>query len=306
MEKKILVTGGSGFIGSVVVRKLLDINKEVRVFDRMEPNSMNIDFIEGNILDEMAILNALDSCDRVVHLAAMLGVKNTEDNPFETLEVNLQGTRNLLNCCVKKGIKKVVFSSSSEIYGEPYKVPIKEDDPKKPVSVYGIAKLACEEYLKAFKKKYNLNYSIVRFFNVYGPGQREDFVIPSFIKGALTDGTIKIYGTGEQTRAFIYVDDAAEGVIATLLKKEASSEAFNIGNPSEPISIKNLAEKIIKLSGKHVKIKYIPLENTYRKGDREIINRIPDISKAKEILNWEPKINLEEGLKKVIAYQEKD
>jgi UDP-glucose 4-epimerase len=306
---KVLVTGGAGFIGSVMVRHLLKEGYKVRAFDLSEtfrdyktrlPEEAEV--YRGSVLDVNDLLNATDGCDYVVHLAAMLGVKKTETKRLECLNINIQGTVNVLEACVKDNIKKVLFSSSSEVYGDQDIVPISEENPVNPKSVYAISKLAAEEYLKAYHKRYGLEYSIVRFFNVYGPGQVAEFVMPRFIQNVMDDQPPVVYGSGDQVRAFCYVKDAVRGAATALFNETSNSEIFNIGNSNEPISIKKLALKIISISKKDISPQFVPMAESDRKENREIQERLPDISKAKRILGYKPKIDLDEGILKIMDY----
>lgn len=302
---KVLVTGGGGFIGSAMIKKLLEKNFEVKAFDlgiqfEENPPPENTEVYKGSILDKNDLMRAMSGCDYVVHLAAALGVKRTETERLSTLNINIQGTVNVLEACVKDNIKKIVFSSSSEVYGEQTKIPIAETNPFNPKSIYAVTKLAGEEYLRAFNQRYGLNYSIVRFFNVYGPGQVAEFVMPKFVYMVKNDISPKIYGKGNQTRAFCFVEDATEGMYLALTHKDSSSDVFNIGNDKEPISMKDLANKIIKISGKNIKPEYVPMEKSDRTEKREIINRAPDISKARKMLGYEPKVSIDEGIKRTL------
>lgn len=302
---RVLVTGGSGFIGSAMVKLLLEKNYEVRAFDlpdqiNRNPPPKEAEIYKGSILDVNDLMNAMRDCEYVVHLAARLGVKKTEKHRLSTLTINVQGMVNVLEACIKDNVKKIIFSSSSEVYGDQEKQPISEKNPVNPKSVYGATKLIGEEYLKAYKQRYDLDYSIVRYFNVYGPGQVAEFVMPRFIRAVMNDKSPNIYGKGEQIRSFCYVDDAVKGTFLALENNLANSEICNIGNSNEPISMKELAEKIIKISKKNIEPTFIPLSDSDRTKKREIQNRIPDISKAKKILGYLPEISLENGVKNVL------
>ncbi len=301
---KVLVTGGAGFIGSHVSERLAKEGFEVCVFDlfnqfKNKKFSENIKCCYGSILDSTCLSQAIKGCDYVVHLAAMIGVKNTELNRLDCLTINTQGTINVLDACVKENVKKIVFSSSSEVYGEQTVFPITEKNELKPKSVYGLTKAISEEYLKAYKQRYDLNYSIIRFFNVYGINQAKKFVIPIFVDNVLNDKNPVVFGNGEQIRAFCNVEDASNGVLLALTKKEANEKVFNICNNSEPISMKLLAEKVIKLSGKKLNPKFVNMENSDRTNAREIFKRVPSGQLAKKILGFEAKISLDEGLKRM-------
>ncbi len=308
--KKVLITGGGGFIGTHIAINLAKKGFEIRLFDLNFDNfgilckkigyCPEAEKIIGNVLDEEGIASAANGCDYVVHAAAMLGVKNTELKRLECLNVNILGTINVLEACVKERVKKIIFTSSSEVYGEPVECPISETNPTSPVSLYGVSKLAGEEYMKAYSNKYGLEYSIVRFFNVYGPGQVAEFVMPRFIKRVLNNEPPVVYGSGSQIRTFCFVEDAAEGVSKVLENGNGKNQIFNIGNDEESISMKDLAEKVIKISGKDLKPQFVNMEDSDREASREIHRRIPTIYQARQALNYQPKFSLEAGIKKTI------
>ncbi len=297
--KKVLVTGGGGFIGREVCRILLNNNYKVRSFDLMKNTDKRIESnFNGTILDPVEIAKAVEGCDYVIHLAASLGVANTEKNRLECLHINIQGTINVLEACVKHKIKKIIFSSSSEVYGEQIKIPISENSPLNPKSNYAISKLVGEEYMRAYYDTYKLKYNIVRFFNVYGDKQKSQFVMSIFTNKAIKNKNIEIFGSGNQIRSFCNVKDAANGVFK-LLQYKKNGEIFNIGNDLEPISINDLAKKIISISKKKIKINKIEFKKSDRDIKREIFNRVPDISKAKKELDYIPSISLNKGLKQI-------
>lgn len=297
---KVLVTGGNGLIGSAVVSALIKKDITVRSMDLTYKQINGVEFLSGSILDINNVNRAILGCDAVIHLAAKLGVKRTENNRLETLNLNIQGTVNILEACVKNNIKKVLFTSSSEIYGDQKAGLISEMCHRNPKSIYGVTKLAGEEYLQAYKEHYGLNYTILRYFNVYGPGQVAEFVLPRFIKMAMQNKSPIVYGDGSQIRSFCYVDDIAEGTTLALLSKEADSEVFNLGNDVDKITILEAAKKVIEISGRDLSPKLVPFDNSDRSADRDIFQRIPDISKAKEILSYKPKVFLQEGIERVM------
>lgn len=308
--KKVLITGGGGFIGTHIAINLAKTGLKIRLFDLNFSNfdvlnkklghNLDVEKIIGNVLDKNALLDAARGCDYVVHAAAMLGVKNTEQKKLECLNVNIQGTINVLDACVAEKVKRIIFTSSSEVYGEPVECPISETNSTAPVSLYGVSKLAGEEFIKAYQHKYGLDFSIVRFFNVYGPGQVAEFVMPKFIKNVLENKPPVVYGLGSQIRAFCFVEDAAEGVNRVLTEGNGKNSTFNIGNDEESISMKDLAEKIIKISGKDLKPQFVKMEDSDREESREIQKRIPTIYQARQLLKYQPKFSLEAGIKKVI------
>ena len=297
---KIIITGGSGFIGSYLAMQLKQ-EHDVTIFD-VKKNMSDINFIKGDVTNLENVKNSIVNCDLVIHLAAALGVVNVEKDPIQTLNINLGGTKNVLEACRINNIKKIIFSSSSEIYGEPAKIPIKENDPITPITTYGISKLASEEYIKSYSKSYGIQYTIFRLFNVYGAMQDTQWVLPAFVDKAISNKLISIHSDGSQVRAFCYVSDIADAFQSVL--QTANGEIINVGNDSNPISIKELAEKIISLTNSESEIKFIPFEESNR-NRTEIMKRIPDINKAKKILNYSPKITLDEGIKKVVKHRKK-
>jgi UDP-glucose 4-epimerase len=233
----------------------------------------------------------------------MLGVQKTDNNRLETLYVNIQGTLNFIEACIKEGIKKIIFCSSSEVYGDQSILPIAEGNPLNPKSVYAVSKIVGEEYCRAYSEMYGIKYNIVRLFNVYGEYQREEFVLPKFIQRIVNDEPPVIYGDGEQVRSFCYVEDAARGLVDALFI-DRESEVYNIGNDREPISIKDLAFKLIQLTGKSIQPEFVDYKHSDRESSREIEKRIPAIEKAKQVLGYEPQYSLEEGLKRMIVFYE--
>ena len=295
---KILVTGGNGFIGHTLVRHLLDEGNEVKVID-IKPikfSSQNLEFVKKSVLEDISA--DMEGCDMVYHLAAELGVINSDKKPLNTLAVNIDGTVNVFRCALSANVKKIVYTSSSEVYGEPREIPIKEDSPKSPVSIYGVSKLTAEMYAKGYVQEHGLNINPVRLFNVYGPGQGFEWVMPIFIQKVLSNEPPVVFGDGSQIRCFTYISDIVSGM-ETVRKKGAKGEAYNIANTDE-ITMKELAELIIKLSGKNLLPKIVGFGKDTRQKEREIMKRIPSIEKLKG-LGWQPKINVHDGTKK--AYE---
>ena len=292
---KIIVTGGNGFIGHTLVRHLLNEGNEVKVID-IKPIKFThpkLEFVKKSVLDD--IRWEMRDCDMVYHLAAELGVVNSDKKPLNTLAVNIDGTVNVFRCALGTKIKKIVYTSSSEVYGEPREIPIKEDSPKSPVSIYGVSKLTAEMYAKGYVQEYGLDINPVRLFNVYGPGQGFEWVMPIFIQKVLNNEAPIVFGDGSQVRCFTYIADVVSG-IETVRKKGAKGEAYNIAN-TDQITMKDLAETIIKISGKNLKPKIVGFGKDTRTKEREIMTRIPSIEKLKK-LGWKPEVKIEEGIKK--------
>ena len=310
MKKKIIVTGGAGLIGIEVCKQLDALGHEVHLFDlgeqikRVEDEiPKNVKIYYGSIIDTSSLRNAMADCNILIHLAALLGVKRSEADKLRCLEINVDGTKNVLDCAIQHKIEKIVFASSSEVYGEPIENPITESTVTQGKTIYAITKLVGEEMCKAYAQKYPINFTILRYFNCYGPFQTAQFVISKFIKRTMSNLEPNINGNGEQIRSYTYVSDTARATILSCLNEKTNNEVINIGNGNQPISLIDLAKNIIKWSGKEGKIepRFIKnFDNADRKQEREIFKRFCDSSKAKKLLNWEAEVSLEEGVKNIL------
>jgi len=300
---KVFITGGSGFIGLPLVKHLLEQGHEVKVLDLRKPDieHKNLEFINKSIMNKLS--EDIKGFDIVYHFAALLGVDNSDNKPLETMRINLEGSVNVFKSVVEAEVKRIVYVSSSEVYGEPRELPIREDSVKGPVSIYGVSKLAAEIYAKSYNHEFGTDIRVVRFFNVYGPRQSNNFVIPIFINNALENKPLKIFGEGSQTRCFTYVEDAVEGIL-TVVEKGKAGEAYNIGN-NNPTTILDLANIVKKLTDSKSEIITAGFGKETRLKEREIEYRIPDISKMKT-LGWEPKTMVREGIKKIIEFDQKN
>jgi UDP-glucose 4-epimerase len=298
----VLITGGCGFIGSHLVSRLREHGCKIRVFDRdIQPVHSDVWYIQGDVRDYEAVARAMGGIDIVFHLAGLVGVELISNIPYDVLEVNLQGTVNALKAAQKSKVKRFLFASSSEVYGQPKKLPIAESDDLAPISVYGIAKLAAETYCQAFFEQFGLPTTRVRYFNVYGPGQKERFVIPIFISRVLRGEPPVIYGHGDQRRCYTYVDDAVRGTILAAISENGVGEVFNIGNDQE-VSILELAEYIIRISGNDLKPIYKAFGDGIRAESREIFSRRPDILKARTLLGFDVTVSWQEGVKRFMEW----
>jgi len=293
---RVLVTGGSGFIGRHVCDELRRRGATPLVFDRRAPPAGPdaLDFIEGDVLDAARVAKAMEAADAVIHLASLLSVEATERRPRDTLDVALLGTRNVVTAA-RPG-QRVVLASTSEVYGDASVVPTPESCPPSPKSVYGVAKLACEAYVRTAP-----SFTVLRYFSVYGPGQAPSFVIPRFARQALAGEPLTVYGDGAQVRAFTHVEDAARGTVAALLEPKAEARTYNIGNPAEPTTMEDLAHRIVSAAGSASRIVCVPFSQSDRSAEREIYRRIPSIHAATRDLQYEPSLNLDEGIASVIA-----
>jgi nucleoside-diphosphate-sugar epimerase len=309
-RKRILLTGGAGFIGSALAARLIDDN-EVVILDNGQRDALtstalmshpNLCFIRGDVLDPDVVQHAVRGCSIVVHLAAIAGVDTVLRMPVTTMRVNLLGTCNVLEAALRAGpVERVVDFSTSEVFGA-YAYKVREGDLTALGAVgearwtYAVSKLATEHLAHNYFKQYGLPAVSVRPFNIYGPGQVGEGAIHRFIVQALHHEDITIHNDGSQIRAWCYVDDMVEGLIATLERPEAVGQAFNIGNPRSVVTIHNLASQIVQLSGSRSKLVFTDWNNA----DVEL--RIPNIDKARQLLGFEPRVDLEEGLRRTIEW----
>ena len=279
------------FIGGALIQNLIKSGYKINCLDLKKPNypiSKNFKFFKGSILDKKLVKKAISDCKILIHLAASLGVQHTDNNIIDCLDLNIYGTRILLEIAKQNKINKFIFVSSSEVYGEQTKFPISESNELKNKSIYATSKIVAEKYVRGFNQKYNLKFNIIRFFNVYGPGQKENFVMSKFKKQIKTGKFLTVFGNGNQIRSFCNVSDAAIGLIK-VMEKGKLNETYNIGNNNEPISIIKLAKKFVRISNKSVKIKKIPHHKSDRSKSREILKRYPDLKKVYNHTKYRPK-----------------
>jgi UDP-glucose 4-epimerase len=316
---KYLITGGAGFIGSHLAEKLIASGNQVVLFDNLSTGSASnlsgikekITFQEGNILNKAVIDKLVSESDFVVHLAAALGVFNIVNRPLESLKTNLQGSEVVLEACDKYR-KPVLVASTSEIYGKNDKVPLNEEDdriighPLKSRWSYSEAKAVDESLAYFYYLENNLPIRIVRFFNTVGPRQVGHYgmVVPRFVSAALKNDRLSVYGSGEQIRCFCHVDDAVKALLLVMDSEKAVGEVFNVGN-NQQISILELAKKVIQITGSSSTIEKIAYEKAYPEGFEDMQRRVPDISKIKQVLGWEPEINLDQIIKDIAAFNSK-
>ncbi|WP_156735806.1 NAD-dependent epimerase/dehydratase family protein [Bacillus velezensis] len=293
--KHIAIIGGAGFIGSELAALLQAKGYHTIIADQKEP-AFDTEYRQTDILDRTSLRESLRGADAVVHLAAMVGVDSCRSNEEDVIRVNFEGTKNVTEVCGELGISTLLFSSSSEVFGDSPDFPYTETSRKLPKSAYGKAKLQSEEYLRE-QASDELHIRVVRYFNVYGPKQREDFVINKFFSLAENGSELPLYGDGGQIRCFSYISDIVTGTYLALIHEGAVFEDFNIGN-DQPITIKELAEKVNVLSGRE-KDNYLFKklgEDGVRGKDIEVFKRAPSIEKAKRLLGYAPKVSLNEGL----------
>lgn len=315
-NKKILLTGGAGFIGSTLASKLINEN-EILIYDNFFRDSLknknikskDLTIVKGDVLD----FNFLRiSCEKfkpeiVIHLAAIAGIDTVIIDPVKTMEVNINGTLNLLKALKKYSsrLERFIDFSTSEVLGAyAYKSTEKSSTNFAPVGearwTYSISKVAGEHLVHSFFKQYGYPCVTIRPFNIYGPGQVGEGAIQIFIKNVVLNKNIEIHGDGDQIRSWCYIDDMIDGIELCLTDKNAVGEIFNIGNPKGTITISSLAEKIVSLCKSKSEIIYVP------KNYVDVELRIPSIEKAKELLGFIPKTDLNEGILKTYKWYKKN
>lgn len=315
---KILITGGAGFIGSHLTEELLRQGNSVTILDNLSTgtyenilpikNNRQFKFIKGDILDEKLVNKSVRGVDAVYHLAAAVGVELVVKKPLESLTTNIKGSENILNKACKYK-KKVLVVSSSEIYGKNVNGPLKEDDdrvlgsPLKTRWGYSTAKAVDEMLAYVYFKDKGLPVVIVRLFNTVGPRQSGAYgmVLPRFVKQALANEPLTVYGPGSQTRCFLHVKDAVWAIIKLMQSSPAVGEVFNVGSQEE-ISIEDLAKRIIEITASKSKIIYIPYDQAYEEGFEDMPRRIPDITKIFQLIGFKPTVRLDGIIRDVIDY----
>jgi len=307
---KILLTGGAGFIGSHLAEKLISEGHSVTALDNLSTgSSANLDslkgssdfkLVEASMLDKSIVDQLVADSDGVIHLGAALGVQRILERPYESFIANTQGTENLIVAAAESK-KKIFIASTSEIYGKNPEQPLNEESdrvigsPKLLRWAYSEAKAIDESLAQMFAQSHGLSYVVGRFFNTVGPRQSGMYgmVLPRFVSAALKGEALEVHGDGLQTRTFCHVLDSIDAVIRLFLSSKAIGEAFNIGGEGE-ISIKDLAQKVIDITGSKSEIKYISYQSAYPQGFDEMMRRVPDTSKLQSYTGWSPKRNLDE------------
>jgi UDP-glucose 4-epimerase len=302
----ILVTGGCGFIGSHIVDAFARRGWEVGIFDNLSTGTESnlrtgrrVRFYRGDVRDLDAVREAMDGYEAVSHQAALVSVARSVEDPLASNAVNLGGTLNVLTAARDSGVKRVVYASSSSVYGETETLPKTETMPTNPVSPYAVSKLAAENYCRAFARIYGLRTVSLRYFNVYGPRQREgpySGVVPAFVGSVLAGKPLVINGDGSQTRDFTYVQDAVQANVLCIEKNVKPGEVFNVGSASRT-SILELAKIVAKLGGKPG---LKPVFRTERKGD--VKHSYANIDKVSAAVGYKPKYTLQRGLKEVFRW----
>lgn len=308
--KRVLITGGAGFIGSTLAGRLLDRN-HVTVFDNLSRNSLkdrpfrnhkNLVVVEGDILDFEAVCRAASGVDIIVHCAAIAGIDTVIRKPVATMRVNMIGSANVLEAAARAGgCGRVVCFSTSEVFGQQ---AFRSSETDKTVMgkvgearwTYAVSKLAEEHLAIAYYQEMGLPTTVVRPFNVYGPGQVGEGALMTFVVRALRDEPLEIHGDGTQIRAWCYVDDMIEGVLLCMEHPKALGETFNIGNQRAVVTVYGLANTVIRVLGSRSQVVFV------RKDYTDVELRIPSVAKARDVLGFEAKVDLEEGIRRTADY----
>jgi len=314
---KVLVTGGAGFIGSHLCERLLERDDEVYTVDDLSTGSIaNVQHLKehpdfhyyiDSITNQRLMAELVDLCDVTYHLAAAVGVRLIVESPVRTMETNIRGTEIVLSLAEQKR-KRVLITSTSEVYGKRDAIPFREDDDlvmgptNKGRWSYACSK-AIDEFLAiAYWKEKRVPTVIVRLFNTVGPRQtgRYGMVIPNLVMQALTGENLTVFGDGSQSRCFTHVNEAVDAIIKIANHPGANGEVYNIGSRQE-ITILELAQRIKELTGSQSKIVFVPYEKAYEEGFEDMMRRVPDLTKANQLIGYEPKVSLDDILRSVIA-----
>jgi UDP-glucose 4-epimerase len=319
-QRSILITGGAGFIGSHLADALIERGDRVAIIDDLSTGAVaNIRHLKGHpnfsytldtIANEAVLAELIDESDAVVHLAAAVGVQLIVQSPVRTIETNVNGTELVLRWAAKKG-KTVLIASTSEVYGKSERAPFREDDDLVlgPSTInrwsYACSKLLDEFLALAYHKERDLPVIIARLFNTVGPRQtgRYGMVLPRFVRAALRDVPLRVYGDGQQTRCFCYVGDTVRALIALLDHPDAVGKIFNVGNPQE-VSILELAQRVVKLAQSSSPIVLVPYEHAYEAGFEDMRRRVPDISRLTALTGFRPTLDLDDIIRTVIEYEQ--
>jgi UDP-glucose 4-epimerase len=309
-NKTVFITGGAGFIGSTLIGRLIDDNRVI-VYDNLSRNSLkdrafknhpNLTVIQGDVLDYPSLEKAMRAPDIIVHCAAIAGIDTVIKSPVNTMRVNMIGSANVLEAASKLShCERVLCFSTSEVFGQ-YGFRSRETDTTVMGRVgearwtYAVSKLAEEHLAVAYHQERNLPATVVRPFNIYGPGQVGEGALRAFIQRAINDEPIEIHGDGTQIRAWCYVDDMVDGVLCALTHPKAIGESFNIGNIRAVTTIYGLANTVIRVLGSKSKVSFT------RKDYVDIELRVPSVQKAREVIGFEAKVDLEEGVLKTAEF----
>jgi UDP-glucose 4-epimerase len=310
-KERIVVTGGAGFVGSNITRRLLDDGYQVVVLDDFytgdESNLPSLhprlEVVRGSVTDFDLVREVIKGAAVVIHEAARNIIVSTR-NPREDYEVNIGGTLNVLLAVRETGARRMVYASSASVYGNPRYLPINEDDATNMLSPYAVSKFAGENYCRAFYESYNLSTAVVRYSNVYGIAQRPDNpycgVIAKFFESAMKGEPPRIHGDGEQTRDFTYIDDVVEATLMAAFAPKAEGQVYNVGTGRET-TINQLARAIIEVTGAQVQPQYVD-----RRDIDNIRRRVVNIEKIRRELRWVPSVTIEQGLRRTYQWLEEN
>ncbi len=299
---RFLVTGGAGFLGAALANRLAAEGHQVRVIDDLsagDPARLDgrVLFTRGSVLDRPKLWTLLQDVDCVYHLAARVLVSESILYPREYNEVNVGGTVSVMEAMRDAGVRRVILTSSGAIYGEQAHQPVREDQPPNPQSPYAVSKLAAEHYVRAIGALWGIETVVLRVFNAYGPGQNlppsHPPVVPRFLRQALRGGTLVIFGSGAQTRDFVYVDDVVDALVAAATASDVDRRIINVGSGKET-SINELAALVAKVVGQEVEVLHSPAESG------GVSRLCADISLARQLLGYRPRVGLEEGLRRTL------
>lgn len=317
-----LITGGAGFLGSHLADALLDAGHEVLVLDdlstgthsniRQHADNRRFEFVLGSVLDPEAVNDVVSRCDVVFHLAAAVGVQLIVERPRESLITNIRGSEIVLEKALQYG-RKVLITSSSEIYGKSMDIPLKEEGDRVLGSPlvgrwsYSTSKAVDEILAHAYWTSKGLPTVIVRLFNTVGPRQSPDYgmVLPRFIQAALSGADLTIYGNGKQTRCFGYVGDIVPALIDLMECEEAEGQAVNLGS-TEEVTINQLAELVLEVTNSASGTRHVPYSEAYESNFEDMLRRVPDISKARKLVGFQPRITLRETIEIMVNFFERD
>ena len=317
MSRSYLVTGGAGFIGSHLVEALLERGERVVAFDNLSTGRLrnldhigshpNLTFVQGSVLDELAVDRLMHQCENVVHLAAAVGVRLIVDEPLHSFTTNIRGSETVIESAFRHR-RPILVASTSEIYGKNTDVPLKEDDdrilgsPTVARWAYSTAKAVDEILAYAYHRERGLPTTVVRLFNTVGPRQSPAYgmVVPRLVRQAVADEPLSIYGDGLQSRCFCHVSDVVRALLGLLDNPEAVGGVYNVGSQEE-VSILGLAERIIERTGSRSPIQLIPYEKAFPAGFEDMQRRVPSVDKIRALTDWRPTRTLDDILDETIA-----
>jgi len=309
--RRVLVTGAGGFIGSHLAERLATAGAEVRAFVRytsrgdhgwledVAPDAAQaIEVFRGDLANPEAVLGAMSGCEAVLHLGALIPIPYSYRHPREFVTANVEGTLNVLEAARREGPARIVHTSTSEVYGTAQRVPIDEEHPLRPQSPYAASKVGSDQLALSYQRSFGTPVVVARPFNTYGPRQSARAVIPTIATQALARDVVEL-GATAPTRDFLYVEDTAAGIVTCAEADGVDGEVINLGTGSE-ITIGELAERILRLAGRDVPVSLD--EQRLRPPDSEVERLVADVAKARRLLDWEPRVDLDEGLRRTIEW----